>query len=81
MHVTTKDKKNRPAALMAKGVWFNKNTIVELAKTSFRGFKTTALAQRDVDKQRQFGQNQRNTKLRDRRKLVSTVTYLHLGVR
>ena len=55
---------------MAKGVWFNKNTIIELAKTSFRGFKTTALAQRDEEKQRKFKQNQQNTKKRDRRKLV-----------
>jgi hypothetical protein len=74
---TIKDKKNRPAVLMAKGVWFNKSTIVELAKTSFRGFKTTALAQRDAGKRRQFGQNQRNTKLRDRRKLVGSITYLN----
>jgi len=34
---------------LAKGVWFNKSTIIELAKTSFRGFKTTALAQRDEE--------------------------------
>jgi len=60
---------------MAKGVWFNKSTIIELAKTSFRGFKTTALAERNEEKQRQFKQNQRNTKRRDRRKLVRTLLY------
>lgn len=69
---SNQDKKDRPAALLADGVWFNKDTIIEFAKTSFRGFKTIAIAQRDEEKLKRLKMNQQSTKLRDRRKLVPT---------
>ena len=64
-------KKNQhPAALRADGVYFDRNTIVELAKTSFRGFKTKALAQRDEEKSVKLEVNRQTSKRRDRRKTV-----------
>jgi len=65
-------KTSRPAALRADGVYFDRNTIVELAKTSFRGFKTKALAQRDEEKSERLEANRKTSKRRDRRKTVRT---------
>jgi hypothetical protein len=65
------NKTARLAALRADGVYFDRSTIVELAKTSFRGFKTKALAQSDEEKSEKLEANRKTGKRRDRRKTGS----------
>jgi hypothetical protein len=70
-------KSERPAVLRQDGVYFDRNTIVELAKTSFRGFKTKALAQRDEEKLEKLEANRMTSNRRDRRKTVRTSNNLN----
>ncbi|KAF7973731.1 hypothetical protein HWV62_14298 [Athelia sp. TMB] len=67
-----KVRKDRPPALQATGVWFNKHTIFNLAKMAHRGFKPKAMASRDAEKAAKHALNKQKTRHTDRRKLVRT---------
>ncbi|KZP32745.1 hypothetical protein FIBSPDRAFT_943744 [Athelia psychrophila] len=79
-----KKRKDRPEVLRADGVHFSRDTLFELAKTVFRGFKTIALASRNEEKNRALAVNRISTRRRDRRKLkfaqllTAVPTYLEL---
>ncbi|KDQ49086.1 hypothetical protein JAAARDRAFT_201151 [Jaapia argillacea MUCL 33604] len=78
--LTTMKKINVPMALCDPSIWYSPETIYEMVKTTFRGFKVKAKAQDDEDTAIRVAKNASSTRRMERRRQATPIYKARHGV-